>query len=115
MKLSNRGRLTTMNLRDHPLMIRNSGVVSWPPEWKPVDVNQGNGIVRGEIGILEDASMHDLIANKIFLAMTHLSERYIAVLAFDDQVFANQLYLVLLKNIGREIREIGSLDLSHLL
>jgi hypothetical protein len=102
-----------MKLRDHPLLIRKSGIVSWPPDWKPVGENSGS--VRGEIGILDDASMHDLINNKIFLAMTHLSERYITVLAFDDQVFAKQLYLVLLKNLGRQIQEIGDLDLSHFL
>jgi hypothetical protein len=97
-------------LREHRLTLRNSGIVNWPPEWKPVAENRG--IVQGEIGILEDASMHDLLDNKIFLAMMHLSERYTAVLAFDDQVFAKQLYLVLLKNLGRQIREIGDLDLS---
>ena len=105
----------TMNVRKHPLMVRNSGIISWPPEWRRVGENQGTNVVRGELGILEDASMHELISNKIFLAMTHLSDRYIAVLAFDDPMFAKQLYQVLLKSIGRPIQEIGSLDLSHLL
>ena len=47
--------------------------------------------------------------------MMHLGERYIAVLAFDDVVFTKQLYSILEQNIGRTIREIGDLDLSHLL
>jgi hypothetical protein len=102
-----------MKLRDHPLMTRNSRVPSWPPQWKLVGNERGQA--QGELGILEDVSMHDLIANKIFVAMEHLSERYIAVLAFDDETFAKQLYSILMKNIGRSIREIGDLDLSHLL
>ena len=47
--------------------------------------------------------------------MEHLSERYVTVLAFDDDPFANQLYGLLLENIGRSIKEIGELDLSHML
>jgi hypothetical protein len=102
-----------MKLRDHPLMIRKSGVVNWPPEWKPV--GETRGIVQGEIGVLEDVSMHDLITNKIFLAMAHLSERYITVLAFDDETFAKQLYSLLVPSIGLSIRQIGDLDLNHFL
>jgi hypothetical protein len=102
-----------MKLRDHPLMMRKSGMASWPPYWKCAARN-GDG-VQGELGTLEDVSMNDLIANKIFLAMEHVSERYIAILAFDDAMFAKQLYPLLLENIGRSIKEIGDLDLSHLL
>jgi hypothetical protein len=102
-----------VKLRDHPLMIRKSGVISWPPEWKPV--GRDGGSVRGELGALDDVSMNKLIPNKVFLAMDHLAERYITVLAFDDEPFANQLYGLLLNNIGRSIKEIGDLDLSHTL
>jgi hypothetical protein len=73
------------------------------------------GSVRGELGSLDDVSMNKLIPNKVFLAMEHLAERYITVLAFDDDPFANQLYGLLLNNIGRSIQEIGDLDLSHTL
>jgi hypothetical protein len=59
-------------------------------------------------------SMHDLINSKIFMAMDHLSERYIAVLALNDEMFARQLYSLLVQHIGRSICEIGDLDLSHL-
>jgi hypothetical protein len=107
-------KFSAMKLRDHPLMIRKSGVPSWPPAWRTVGSNAHAGSSL-ELGILQDASMSDLIANKIFIAIEHLSERYIAVLAFDDEIFAKQLYTLLLKNIGRNIREIGDLDISHLL
>jgi hypothetical protein len=102
-----------MKLRDHPLMIRKSGVMSWPPEWTPV--GRVGGSIRGELGTLDDVSMNKLIPNKVFLAMEHLAERYITVLAFDDDPFANQLYRLLLNNIGRSIKDIGDLDLSHTL
>lgn len=100
-------------LRDHPLIIRKSGIPSWPPQWRPV--GRDNGIIQGEVGILEDVSMSDLIENKIFLAMGHLGERYTSIIAFDDSTFARHLYPSLLKNIGRTIKDIGDLDLSHTL
>ena len=102
-----------MKLREHPSLIRKSGFASWPPQWKPIGDNRGT--VQGELGILEDVSMHDSIANKIFLAMDHRAERYIAVLAFDDETFAKHLYPLLIKRIGSSLCEIGELDLSHLL
>ena len=101
-----------MKLREHPLMIRKSGFASWPPQWKPVDDKRGT--IQGELGILEDVSMHDSIANKIFLAMDHRAERYITVLAFDDETFAKHLYPLLTKKIGCSLSEIGDLDLSTL-
>jgi hypothetical protein len=103
----------TVKLRDHPSMTRKSSVVSWPPQWQCV--SHERPVIHGELGVLEDVSMHYLISNKIFIAMDHLSERYITVLAFDDKMFARQLYALLTQQIGRSIREIGDLDLSHLL
>jgi hypothetical protein len=103
----------SMKLCDHPLMTRKSGVASWPPQWKCV--SHEDEIVKKEDGILEDVSMSDLITNKIFLAMRYREERYISILAFDDVTFTQQLYPLLLENIGHSIKEIGDLDLSHLL
>ena len=102
-----------IKLRDHPLMTRKTGTVSWPPQWQWV--GHERSVVQGELGMLEDVSMHDLIENKIFIAMAHMSERYIAVLGFDDGMFAKQLYSLLVRQIGHSIREIGDLDLSHLI
>jgi hypothetical protein len=98
----------TVKLRDHPLMNRSSAA-SWPPQWQCV--GDDRGVVLGERGVLEDVSMHELVNNKIFIAMDHLSERYIAVLAFDDEMFVRQLYSLLVNHIGRCIHEIGDLDL----
>jgi hypothetical protein len=101
-----------MRLRDHPRMIRKSGFVNWPPQWRPIGLDKG--LVQAERGILADVSRNTLIPNKIFVAMEYQAERYIAVLAFDDEVFANQLYPLLKKNIGRSILQLGELDLAHL-
>jgi hypothetical protein len=97
-----------MQLRNHPAMTRKSGVVNWPPQWRAVALDRG---VLGEVGTLEAVSMNDLIGNKIFIAMQHMSERYVAVLAFDDENFTKQLYSALLEHTGRTMRESGDLDL----
>jgi hypothetical protein len=102
-----------MKLRDHPLMARQSGHITWPPRWQPV--GNHSGFVQAELGILEDVSMTDLIPNKVFIAMRHLGERYISVLQFDDQIFTRQIYSLLERRIGVSIREIGELELSHTL
>ena len=102
-----------MKLRDHPLLTRKSGFVNWPPQW--LSLGWAGNKFSGEVGVLEDVSMHRLITNKIFIAARHREERYIAVLAFDDETFAQQLYQILLQNVDRSIKEIGDLDLSHLL
>ena len=107
------GKSRIVRLRDHPLMTRKSGTVGWPPLWKCV--GNDRGVVQGEVGMLEDVSMHDSIEDKIFIAMSHMSEKYIAVLVFDDGMFAKQIYSLFVQQIGRSIREIGDLDLSHLL
>ncbi len=59
--------------------------------------------------------MNELIPNKIFITARNGANRHMAVLAFDDIAFTRQLYRELLQNTGRSIRELGDLDLSHLL
>jgi hypothetical protein len=96
-----------MQLRDHPAMIRQSGVVNWPPPWRAVGWGKE---VSGELGTLEHVSMNDHIGDKIFIAMKHMSERYIAVLTFDDQKFTRQLYSLLLEHTGQKLLDKGDLD-----
>ena len=100
-----------MQLRNHPSMTRKSGLVNWPPQWRAVGLDRG---VLGELGTLEHVSMDDLVDNKIFLSMEHKSERFFAVLAFDDEKFTKQLYHILLQHTGRSVREIGDMDVSHM-
>jgi hypothetical protein len=53
-----------MELRDHPLMIRKSGHLIWPPVWTPIDPSRDDKPV-GEVGILEDVMMSELDDSKI--------------------------------------------------
>lgn len=103
-----------MKFREHPLMIRKSGMPTWPPVWTTVhrDVNDRP---NGEIGTLESAMMHDLFDRKIFMFIRHDGNRFMGSMHFDDAQFCGQVFIILQFNIGRSIKEIGDLDLTHLL
>ena len=103
-----------MKFRDHPLMIRKSGYISWPPLWTTPHSDKDDKPV-GEIGILEDVAVSNLINNKIFLFMRYRSYRYMGVLAFDDPAFCRVIFTILKNNVDRSIEEIGDLDLGHTL
>ena len=87
----------------------------------PSSARRGHPLIRilrhvALIGfVLRSFIGHSDLSNKLFVAMQYREDRCIAVLAFDDETFAKQLYPRLLDNIGRSMREIGDLDLSHLL
>ena len=102
-----------MLLREHPLMTRKSGYANWPPQW--MSLSWTGAKINGEVGVLEEATMNDLITNKIFIRARDQGACYMAVLAFDDVAFAQQLCRLLLQSTGRSIRQIGDLDLSHML
>jgi hypothetical protein len=103
-----------MQLRDHPLMIRKSGYPNWPPKWTTTNPDKDDKPI-GEVGILEDVVMSNLIDNKIFMFMQLYGFRYMGFMGFEDPPFCNQLYLLIKANIGRSIKEIGDLDVSYLL
>ena len=100
-----------MQLRNHPSMTRKNGVANWPPLWQTLSWD-GTKIV-GEIGVLEDVSMDDLVPNKISITARDRGFRQVAVLSFDDQAFAMELHRILLQCVGRTIREIGDRRLSQ--
>lgn len=101
-----------MKLRDHPLMVRKSGWKTWPPRWwSPSAPAQ----IRAEMGILEEVRKNDAIENKLYLTIRHQGSVYLGVLQFDDIVFCGQVLQLLEAQIGRSVREIGDMDVSHLL
>jgi len=55
-----------MQLRNHPLMTRKSGLKTWPPNWTTTQRNRDEKPI-GEVGTLEDVMMSDLIPNKVFV------------------------------------------------
>jgi hypothetical protein len=103
-----------MQLRNHPLMTRKSGLKTWPPQWTTTRLIE-NDNPTGEIGTLEQVIVHELLDNKIFLFILFQSFRYMGFMSFDDITFCSHICTLLKANIGCSIKEIGNLDLSSTL
>ena len=103
-----------MDLRDHPSMIRKSGFKVWPPRWTTTR-RDGLDNPIGEVGILEQVLSNGLFANMFFLLIQYQGLQYVGALHFDNQQFCDELATLLKLHIGRSIKEIGDLDLSHTL
>jgi hypothetical protein len=88
-----------MQLRDHPLLVRKSGFCSWPPIWTTTR-HDDDDKPTGEVGVLEDALMSNLIDNKVFMFTQYQGFRYMGFLGFDDRVFCSEIYSLLKSNIG---------------
>src|SRR5262245_33332896 len=102
-----------MQLRDHPLMTRRSGIRAWPPIW--LNVNDSRDKQQGEIGILTRVLTTTAACNALFVWVEYDGLKYVGGLYFDDAPFCRAIKSVLESNIGRSIREIGDLDLSYTL
>jgi hypothetical protein len=90
------------------------GYPNWPPPWTTTRKDKNNR-PWGEVGILKQALMHELIPNKCYLVMGYDTQSYMGCLIFDDDAFCKQLHLFLQDYLDRPIKEIGDLDLSHTL
>jgi hypothetical protein len=103
-----------MKFRDHPALIRGSGLTLWPPQWsntyQPKEVWP-----QGEIGTLEKVWMDDLLDRWVFLHMRLDAFRYIGAFCFEDRSSCSMIYSLLKSVVGRSIADIGDLDVSHLL
>jgi hypothetical protein len=104
--------IRVVQLRDHPLMTRKSGVSTWPPRWTTTRLDV-NDTAIGEIGTLERTMIHQLLDNKIFLFIHYNGSRYMGLMQFDDRRFCSQIFKILQANVGHSIKDIGDLDLSH--
>ena len=102
-----------MKLRDHPMMISKSGFKTWPPRWTTTHPNKDDKPI-GEVGTLESVLISELIDNKVFMFMRYQGFRYLGFLGFDEVPFGFQIYRLLKANVGRSIKEIAHLDVSHL-
>jgi hypothetical protein len=103
-----------MKLRDHPLMSYR-GVPNWPPVWTPAARNGSVMTLTGEVGVLKYVHSNSLRSNKCFLVIDFQEEAYIGSLIFKDHSFCGQISRLLRDHVGRLIKEIGDLDVSHLL
>jgi hypothetical protein len=106
--------IQVMELRDHPLMTRKSGVKAWPPTWTTRQPNNKQK-PRGEIGTLEQALMTEWFNNKIFVFVQYQDFRYMGLIQFDNPEFCYEIFSLLKTQLGRSIKDIGALDLSHTL
>jgi len=99
-----------MKLRDHPSILCK-GVRSWPPVWFDAEVVPGK-MIKGEVGILTDVIMRELEVCRVFLTIRYQGASFIGTLFFDDQSFCLKVYKLLKACIGREIKDIGDMELQ---
>jgi hypothetical protein len=105
------GRGLAMKLRDHPVMKRKNGFQTWPPMWTTTHHDKDDKPF-GEVGILEDVIMNDLIYEKVFLFIKYQDLRYMGFMGFEDPKICYEIYLLLKSKVGISIKEIGDLDLD---
>jgi len=86
--------------------------VVWPPIWNKF---KGDGVVSSEIGYLEHIRIRAELQSCLFLTIGHEGAKFMGSMTFDDSAFCLQLCKLLKSKIGLSIKEIGDLDLSHLL
>ena len=72
--------------------------------------------MRGEIGTLHQALPSKIDPyTKCYLLIEVAGVPYMGTLLFEDAAFCHQLAHFLQKHIGKSIKEIGDLDVSHTL
>jgi hypothetical protein len=110
-----------MNLRDHPLMSFR-GLGNWPPVWTWIG-GEVNTHPTGEIGVLKEVKTHlppldpklGKPVNRIFLFIEYRQSLYVGSLLFSDFAFCQSLGTVLQSYCGYGLKEIGDVDVNHLL
>lgn len=95
-------------LRKNPL-IAYQGNQSWPPVWIATK-RPPYKVLRGEIGVLRDILWHASAPNQCLLIMEFGASRYSGALLMDDNRVAYQLHNVLKAHIGKNIQEVGDLE-----
>ena len=83
-----------------------------------------NKFPRGEVGLLKEVYISIVDPNqpdsqrpynRIYLFMEYRDSRYLGCLILDDPAFSRQLGKILSEQCGKTLKEIGEIDLSHLL
>jgi hypothetical protein len=100
-----------MKLREHPMMTHR-GAPIWPPIWVE---KYGDRKLTGEIGELTHLGNNPHESPALFLHITHEGIAYCGSLPIEDLAFRLTVHNLLRQHIGRSIKEIGDLDLSHTL
>ena len=103
-----------MELRDHRLMSYR-GVPNWPPVWIRRKSAAEQQILRGEIGILQQVVTTGIDYRKSFSFVEHEGTPYIGSLIFTDPRFCRPIVKLLRRHCGCSIKDIGAIDLDHVL
>jgi hypothetical protein len=74
--------------------------------------NDQTKTVKGEVGTLKYVHALTKLSDKCFLVIEYANEKYVGCLIFDDKTFCAQVCVLLQRNLGRAISDIGDLDLS---
>jgi hypothetical protein len=90
------------------------GIPNWPPVW-----THGYSLVvrsvKGEVGTLKHVMIHPQMPTRCYLVIEYEGERYTGCLLFNERNFCQQIAKLLDFYLGRPIKEIGDLDVSHTL
>ena len=100
-----------MQLRDHPALAC-FGFAAWPPVWSHAGAKP-NKRLMGEIGVFTGSLFHDQTPKRLFIRMEFQGDKYLGRLVVSDWSICRTLHRFLKDHVGKEIREIGSLDVSH--
>jgi hypothetical protein len=99
------------------------GQPNWPPSWMWVGPGE-NHYPHGEVGVLKEVHISVLDPlkpdskrpyNRVYLFMEYRDCRYIGCLLFDDPAGCREIGKILSQYCGRSLKEIGQIDLAHLL
>ena len=100
-------------LRNHPQIVF-LGSSAWPPAWSNLRAHAAKQ-VEGEVGTLIGTILPENVPTTLYVQMEYDGEPYLGTLMVDDAAFARKLHDFLQKHIGLSIKEVGNLDLSHML
>jgi hypothetical protein len=103
-----------MTLRDHPLMSYR-GIPNWPPIWTQVTDGSTVKTVKGEIGTLASVHYNPKSWSRCYLFINYKGESYVGTLMVENHPFSGQVMALLKLHLGRPIKEIGDIDLAHML
>ena len=98
-----------MTLRNHQLM-NYDGFQIWPPVWVNASTVATQKI-SGEVGVLVGTKFYTHCPTRLYLVMELELRRYMGCLVFSEAGFCQHLNDILQAHIGREIRDIGDLEL----
>ncbi|HKA34231.1 MAG TPA: hypothetical protein VKH64_13505 [Candidatus Binatia bacterium] len=109
-------------LRDMSLL-SHRGIPTWPPTWSWTGKGQEKP-ARGEVGVLREVRTSVVASsqpgsispdNRIYLFMDYRDSGYVGCLLMDDTAACRQIGRVLAELRGWSIKQIGDIDLEHLL